>query len=374
VTGIASASCVTEGKARSIWRIDFWLVLIVALLIGVGLMSLFSVSEAMNSAYFQKQLKWLAVGAVPFCIFFFVPPLMWRRGAVCIYILNLLMLVSVLFIGKEVNGARRWVEIGGFQFQPSEMAKLLTILTLAAFFAARQEDVHRFWTFALSFLHILPVLFLIHREPHLGASLVIVVIWLSVALGAGVPLKFVFGSVAATVALLVVVFAVGLIPKYQMDRVLGLLSSDEQGKTYQPVRAEMAFGVGGIEGSGFRRGEVKNGGFIPEQQTDFIFTVIGEEGGLIGCTLVLAGFGFFFFRAWLTMFRATEPFYKMASVGIMGMLAFHTIVNMGMNLQLLPVVGLWLPFMSYGGTALWLCLASVALLLNIKRHERPVLF
>jgi rod shape determining protein RodA len=136
----------------------------------------------------------------------------------------------------------------------------------------------------------------------------------------------------------------------------------------------LAFGVGGIEGTGFRNGEVKKGGFIPEQHNDFIFTVIGEEGGLIGCTLVLAGFGFFFFRAWLIMFRATEPFYKMMAVGIMGTLAFHAIVNMGMNLQILPVVGLWLPFMSYGGTAMWLCLSCVALLLNIKRHERPVLF
>ena len=122
------------------------------------------------------------------------------------------------------------------------------------------------------------------------------------------------------------------------------------------------------------RGEQKQARFIPEQRNDFIFTVVGEEGGLVGCSLVLMVYGLFFYRAWLVMLDATEPYYKMLVAGIIGMLGFHMAVNMGMILQLVPVVGLWLPFLSHGGTAIWLCMSCVGLLLNIRRQERPVLF
>jgi rod shape determining protein RodA len=132
--------------------------------------------------------------------------------------------------------------------------------------------------------------------------------------------------------------------------------------------------VGGLAGTGFLKGEQKEGRFIPEQHNDFIFTVVGEEGGLIGATIVLAAFGFFFWRVWLILIRAPDPFYKMVAGGIFAALFFHTFVNLAMLLKLLPVVGLWLPFMSYGGTALWLCLSCVGLLIGIRRRERPGMF
>jgi len=132
--------------------------------------------------------------------------------------------------------------------------------------------------------------------------------------------------------------------------------------------------VGGVSGAGFGKGDQKHAHFIPEQQNDFIFTVIGEEGGLIGCSFVLIAFGVFLYRIWLIMVQAEDPFHRLVAAGVFGTLAFHTIVNLGMNLQLLPVVGLWLPFMSYGGTAMWLCMASVAVLLNMRTRERPVLY
>jgi rod shape determining protein RodA len=150
--------------------------------------------------------------------------------------------------------------------------------------------------------------------------------------------------------------------------------NDRQGKNWQTDRAEIAFGVGGVSGAGFGNGQQKAGHFIPEQHNDFIFTVVGEEGGLIGCTLVLAAFGFFFFRVFLIMHLATDPFYRMIAAGIFAILGFHTFVNIAMVLQIVPVVGLWLPFLSYGGTALWLCMACVGLLLNIRRREKPLLF
>jgi rod shape determining protein RodA len=166
-----------------------------------------------------------------------------------------------------------------------------------------------------------------------------------------------------------------LLHSYQRERIQsGISQKDAHGRDWQTYRAEIAFGVGGALGAGYLKGEQKAGHFIPEQHDDFVITVIGEEGGLIGCTMVLAAFGFFFYRIWLIMFTASEPYYRMIAAGIFAALFFHMFVNIAMVLQLVPVVGIWLPFLSYGGTAMWLCMACVGLLLNIRRREKPLLF
>jgi rod shape determining protein RodA len=369
-----STPVVRANSDRSSLRLDWGLILAAAFLISIGLSSLISVGDTKDGSA-QKQITWLVLGIVPFSAFFFIHPRVWERLSNWLYFANLAMLSFVLVVGRSAGGAQRWIEVGGFQFQPSEMSKILVALTLAAFLAKRIDRIHSLSTFALSFLHVLPPLILIYKQPHLGATLSIVVIWLSICIASGVPLKFVSGAGVAAILLVVAAYFIpGAMDDYQRDRIDGLFHHDEKGISLQTDRAEVAFGAGGLYGVGYGNGEQKRGGFIPKQSTDFIFTVIGEEGGLVGTTLVLCGFGLFFLRAWLIMFRATDEYYKMAAAGILAMLAFHTVANMGMNLKLLPVVGLWLPFMSYGGTAIWLCLCCVGLLLNIRRHERPVLF
>ncbi len=291
------------------------------------------------------------------------------------------MLAAVLLHGKSAKGAARWLPLGPIQFQPSELAKILVILTLAAFYTARQDQITKLSTFFWGILHVGVPLMLILLQPHLGAALVMLVAWFSVSLIAGIPLKYLAGAVGVGVVMVALILSVPALSGkflhgYQQGRVNGMMSrqKDVQGANWQTDRAEIAFGVGGVLGSGYMRGEQKAAGYIPEQQNDFIFTVVGEEGGLIGGTLVLAAFGFFFYRIWLVMLYAKDSYAKMIAGGIFAVLAFHTFVNIAMVLQLLPVVGLWLPFLSYGGTALWLCLGSVGLLLNIRRQERPVLF
>lgn len=364
-------------KDKSIRQIDWWLLLSAAILIVFGLTSLYSLRDSLPGDNFRKQIVWIAVGLVPFAVFYTVHPKVWERLSFWLYLLNLALLLMVLAFGVEKNGAIRWIEVGGFQFQPSEMSKLLVVLTTSAFWAKRREEVHKLSTFLLSLAYVAPPLYLVHKQHQLGATLALFVTWLAVCVGAGVRLRYVFSLVFIGVAAVAIAYAMHWLSPYQMKRIDAWIYHDpahERGIGYQVSRAEVAFGSGGLLGKGFGNGEQKKGGFIPEQENDFIFTVIGEEGGLVGSTLVLASFGFFFYRAWLVMFRATDPFYKMASAGILGMLAFHAVVNMGMNLRLFPVVGQWLPFMSYGGTAMWLCMSCVALLLNFRRRERPVLF
>ena len=373
---------VGERSKRAPKRVDWFLLLGVLALLAFGLLSQFSKAYGSTSKDFQKQVFNVAVGLVPFFIFWLVKPKLWMRAANVLYFVNLGLLGLVLAIGQHKNGAERWINLGFTQFQPSEAAKLLIVLTLATFFAKRHDQIDRFSTFALSFLHVAVPVALIVKQPHLGAAIAILATWLCICLAAHVPWKFVLGAGLGVVALLGVAFTVPAVGKlflkdYHLGRGLAFINgseNDAKGKNFQTDRAAIAFGSGGLLGTGFLKGEQKKLGMIPEQNTDFVFTIIGEEGGLVGATLVLITFGFFFYRIWLIYLNATETYYRMLAAGILGMLAFHTIVNLAMVLQLMPVVGLWLPFMSYGGTAMWLCLACVGLLLNVRSREKPVLF
>ncbi|MDR3688854.1 MAG: FtsW/RodA/SpoVE family cell cycle protein [Fimbriimonas sp.] len=363
-------------EQRRVPKVDWLLVCATLLLITIGLMSLFSEGYSHDGgANFRKQVVDTLIGVVPFCLFAFTTPLFWRRCVNLIYGLNIATLLAVFVIGAHRKGAERWIQMGPLQFQPSEMAKILTVLTLSAYYANRQSEIQKPSTFWLGFLHVAVPFLLVLMQPHLGAALVILVCWAAISIVAGVPAKY-FAIFAILFLALGGALALSgkLLHGYQMERVLGIFSHDAKGKSYQTDQAEIAFGMGGVTGSGFLHGERKAGHFIPEQHDDFIFTVMGEEGGLIGCSLVLVAYAFFFYRLWLVMFQATDPYYKMIVGGLFAALSFHTFVNIAMVLHMLPVVGLWLPFLSYGGTAMWMCMSSVGLALNIRRRERPLLF
>ncbi len=376
MASLSTPRLISSETSRAKVHVDWFLVLAVSILMIAGLLSLFSVDSARSGPpQFKKQILNTIIGIAPFLLFFKIGPGFWRKAAPYLYGVNIALLLAVFKLGVTVKGATRWLNIGPLQFQPSEVAKLIAVLTLAAFFAGRQDRIDKPSTFFLSFLYLAPPLILVFKQPHLGATLVLLTIWLSVSLAAGVKMRYIFGTVLAAVLVMVVAIKVpGVLSQYQLDRVSGLFEKDEQGKGYQALRAQIAFGVGGVLGTGFRQGEQKAGGYIPEQHNDFIFTVIGEEGGLVGCTIILSAFGLLFYRIWLIMFRAAEPYYRMLAGGVLAIIGFHAIANIGMNLQLLPVVGLWLPFLSSGGTAIWLCLACVGLLLNIQMRERESLF
>jgi rod shape determining protein RodA len=373
---MAGISVSPQTGSRTLRRIDWWLLVSAGLLLLIGLAALYSIDHSRRgSSIFEGQVLRVLVGLVPLAVMLKVQPRFWQRWSSLLYAINLILLGAVLVVGIRGGGAVRWVDFGPFEFQPSEMSKLITALTLAAFFADRQDKIDRFSTFALSFLHILAPAILVFKQPHLGATIVLIVIWLSISIVARVPARFIMAPIIAVVALLTAgLFVPGILKDYQKERLVSMVRGSEQDERFQAVRAEIAFGSGGVTGAGFLKGEQKAGGYVPEQHTDFIFTVVGEEGGFVGCALVVGAFAFFFYRGWLIMFKLTDQFAKLVAAGILGALAFHTIVNLYMNVQLMPVVGLWLPFLSYGGTAMWLCLASVGLLVRLRQAEKPLLF
>lgn len=382
MASLASSAPATAVHKRSLPKWDWPLFLLMAILIVIGLMCIYSEGHGRgNLLNFQRQVINTGIGLIPMAIMLLVNPNWWRKLANWIYGLTLLLLSATLFLGKDTKGAQRWIEIGPMQFQPSEFAKLFIVLTLATYYANRVETIRSLRTFLFSLLHLLPLAALTFIQPHLGATLVLIVTWFAISLVAGVPTKYFASSVALMAVLGGLLFAVPAVSKhvlqdYQRERIEGLLTKnkEKQGANWQTHRAAIAFGVGGVTGVGFLNGEQKKKGYIPEQRNDFVFTVIGEEGGLVAGALVVGLFAAFYWRIYGVMVAASDPYLRMITAGVFAMLGFHTFVNMAMVLQVIPVVGLWLPFMSSGGTAIWLCMAAVGLVMNVRAREKPLLF
>lgn len=371
MAGTVRPPLVGVDRRSGLGRIDWGLVGAGLVLFIFGCIALHSVGLRTGQPFLKRHLLMAGLGLGPFLVCYLAQPNWWRRASWVLYGFNLALLTAVLYLGSSTNGAQRWIDLSFMQFQPSEMAKLLTVVTLAAFLTARQDRIRQLSTFVLSFLHVAVPALLIARQPHYGGALVLIVIWFCICIGGNVPLKYMAAAMALFVAGGMAATRVpGVLHGYHLKRIQAMTNDDRQGVNFQQDRAQVALGVGGITGTGLFHGRQT----LPEQENDFVFTVLGEELGLVGSALVLTSFALLFYRIWLVMLKAAEPFHRMIAAGMLGMLSFHTIVNIAMVLQLLPVVGLWLPFISAGGTALWLCMASIGLLLRIRREEKPILF
>lgn len=355
---------------RRVPKADVWLLVSAGILLIFGLSMIHSMDLAKpDQNFFGTQIRSLVLGLGVISVFIWTPPDFWRQNAKWLYLVNILMLIAVLLFGENRGGATRWVDIGPIQFQPSELTKLFMAITLSTHLAAMKDKIRSFGVFLSTGLHILPVLVLLVLQPHIGGMVCVIAIWLATCMAAGVPWRYLGGTVLAVVALMTFVYFTPQIKAfdYARERIISQFNPDVQENGYQQHQAEIAIGVGGILGTGYGQGQQKEAGFIPEQQNDFIVTVLGEEGGLAGMTLLLLAFLFFFYRVWLVGFQASQLYHRLIATGILALMGFHTIINLGMNLSMTPVVGLWLPFISHGGTALWLCLACVGLLTAIRR-------
>jgi rod shape determining protein RodA len=344
---------------------DGWMALAMFGLVLAGLMAVFSTAKGNGTpGLIKKQVLMTLIGTVPFLLLWRLPLNGLKSAANFLWVLNVGLLSFVLLGGSSAKGAQRWIELGFMQFQPSELSKLLCVLTLAAFFSKRREEVGTFKVFAMSFLHVAPTLILVFKQPHLGATVVVLVVWATACLISGIK--------ASHLILGLLVLGIGggatQLRGYQEDRIKAMRKSDELGMNYQVTMAELAYGSGGLFGTGYLKGEVKPK--VPEQDDDFIFSVVGEEGGFAVCAMVLSLYTFLLVRIWLAMVRTLDMFARICAAGVFAILGFHMFVNLAMNLQLVPVVGLWLPFMSSGGTAMWLCLACVGLGQNVVRQQQ----
>ncbi|MFI5804583.1 rod shape-determining protein RodA [Streptomyces sp. NPDC051561] len=302
------------------------------------------------------------------------------RGAVpVLYGLSVVLVLAVLTpLGATVNGAHAWIVIGGgFSLQPSEFTKITIILGMAMLLAARvdagdqQHPDHRTVLKSLG-LAVVPIA-IIMLMPDLGSVMVIAVIILGVLLASGASNRWVLGLIGAGVLGAVLVAVLGLLDEYQINRFAAFANPnlDPAGVGYNTNQARIAIGSGGLTGTGLFKGSQTTGQFVPEQQTDFVFTVAGEELGFLGAGLILVLLGVVLWRACRIARETTELYGTIVAAGIIAWFAFQAFENIGMTLGIMPVAGLPLPFVSYGGSSMFAVWVAIGLLQSI-RVQRPI--
>jgi rod shape determining protein RodA len=280
----------------------------------------------------------------------------------------------VLGVGSTVNGAQAWIRVGGgFELQPSEFTKLGMIVGMAVLFtqrAANRDDEQPPTTGDVLFAIVMIAmpLVLVMLQPDLGSAMVLAAAAFGVLVAAGVRARWTIGLLVLAVALAIVAVRSGLLADYQLARFGSFLNPgrDPQGAAYNVTQARIAIANGGLHGTGLFNGPQTNGGYVPEQQTDFVFSVAGEEFGLIGGTVIIALFALLCWRG-LRIARTADPAGRLVAVGIVCWFAFQAFQNIGMNLGLMPVTGLPLPFVSYGGSSMFAQGLAIGLLQAVRR-------
>jgi rod shape determining protein RodA len=359
---------------RLAWRlvegIDSTLLMIILSLSMLGLAALFSASYD-NPARVVNQVANLAVALAAMWIVAQVPPQAMMRFALPAYAIGLALLIAVALAGDVVNGARRWLHVGVTRFQPSEMMKLALPLMLAWYFH-RNESSLRLRNFVFGGLLLLVPMGLILRQPDLGTAALVGATGFFVIFFAGISWK-VIGALAALGAGAMPLLW-GFMHDYQRKRILTLLdpTQDPLGSGYHIIQSTIAVGSGGISGKGWLNGTQAHLEFIPERHTDFIFAVFSEEFGLIGNGVLLTLYTLLVARGLMIAANAPTIFARLLAASVALMFFTYAFVNMGMVSGILPVVGVPLPFLSYGGTALLTLFIGAGILMSVQRHRQLV--
>ena len=358
---------------RLIQNFDWHLVLLTFAIIAVGLMILYSALSyggKMHGGVLTHQIYWLGLGLVMMILFFSLDYQWLERFAYPAYTVGLLLLLAVLLHGKTVSGSTRWLDLGVVVAQPSELMKPLLVIALARYFSKQEKRggyrIRELWLPAV--MVALPVV-LIVMEPDLGTAALLLAVSVSMILFVGVyrrSLLVLAGSFLGCLPLLWLTMK-----GYQRQRILTLLDPerDPLGAGYHIIQSKIAVGSGQFWGKGFLQGTQSQLRFIPEHHTDFIFSVLAEEWGFVGSLLLLALFLSLLLRGLNVARRSRDPFGALLGFGITAILFWHVAVNIAMVLGMLPVVGIPLPLVSYGGSSAVMTLVSIGILLNVAMRK-----
>ena len=350
--------------------IDGPLLAIALALTAIGLVALYSASVE-NAARVLAQFGNLAVALTAMWLVAQVPPQTLARLAVPAYVTGLVLLLGVAAFGEVVNGARRWLNLGFGRFQPSEMMKIAMPLMLAWYFH-RREGAIRLRDFAVAAVLLAVPVALVARQPDLGTALLVAAAGFYVIFLAGLSWKVLGGLAVLALAALPPLW--GMLHDYQRRRILTLLdpSTDPLGSGYHIIQSTIAVGSGGIAGKGWLNGSQTHLEFIPERATDFIFAVYSEEFGLLGNLVLLALYALLIARGLSIAAQAPTLFTRLLAGAVTLIFFTYAFVNMGMVAGILPVVGVPLPFVSYGGTALATLFIGIGILMSVYRHRKLV--
>ena len=359
-------------------QIDYTLLITVLLLLSMGLIMVLSassptaISEGRSSyAYFIRQALFATIGIVAMIIISKIDYRIYKKFYLLAYLASIVLLVAVMVIGKEANGAKRWIYITkSLSFQPSEFVKLFMIIFFATILTKNKDNLKNFFKgWVKHLIMLVPIIGLLIIEPHLSASIVIIGICIIMMFLAGCKLWQIIlpGTVIGIPTLLIGILK---IPKFAhaLKRITTFIDpwKDKLGDGWQVIQSLYAIGSGGVFGLGLGQSKQKYL-YLPEPQNDFIFSVMAEELGFVGCVFVIILFAILIWRGILTAMKAPDMFGSLLAVGITSLIGIQAVINIAVVTSSMPATGMPLPFFSYGGTALFILLCEVGILLNVSR-------
>lgn len=354
-------------------RLDWHIIVISLLLCVIGLVSIYSISIGERDFLnFKKQIFFLILG---FFLMLFLGFFDWRGLRdnpyliLVLYLICVLLLAGLFFFAPQIRGIKGWYRIGSFSFDPIGLTIIILITLLAKFFSKRHVEMYNIWHIILSGFYVLVPFILIAIQPDLGSALILGAIWVGILIISGIKLK----HFALLTLCFLIIFGVSwmfLFKDYQKQRIAGFLSPQIEvlDINWSQAQSKIAIGSGGIFGQGFGNGSQTQNGFLPEPHTDFIFSAIAEEFGLVGIILLIFLFLFLLYRIIKIALLANSNFPRLFAVGLAIFIFSEGFAHIGMNLGLLPVIGLPLPFVSYGGSNLVAIFIGLGVLQSIKMN------
>jgi rod shape determining protein RodA len=361
---------------RLLKNLDYVIIAVVVLLTTISFFVIASASPENPYYFVKRQGIWVSVGLVLFVVVLSIDYHDLIPYANHLYYLNLALLIAVLIFGREAKGAQRWLRLGFFELQPSELAKLIIIVTFADLLSKRASSLQTGSVRDLfpALLHVGVPMALILKQPDLGTSMVFIGLLVGMLFVAGIKWQYLAGFSALGGALAPLLFY--LLEDYQQKRILVVFNPyiDPTDSGYNVIQSMIAIGSGRVWGKGLFGGTQNRLGFLPEQHTDFIFSVIGEELGFIGAAVIIALYFILIYRGIRVALKARDDFGVLLATGVTVMFTFHILVNVGMTLGVMPVTGIPLPFLSYGGSSYLVNMMALGLLLNVHMRRQKILF
>lgn len=353
---------------------DWPLLVFVLVICFVGILNIystgFSLTTSGQTALYIKQFQWIIVGLIFMAVTFSIDYRIINRYAYVIYGVSIFLLVLVFVYGYTAHGSQRWITLGGFSFQPSELMKLTIILVLARYFDNHKVNGgYQLRELVVPFAIVLVPFIFILKQPDLGTALILLILFFSIVFFVGIHWK---SLILATVGVIIMVpLAWHFLKDYQKERVLTLFNpeNDPLGAGYHILQSMIAVGSGGVFGKGFLKGTQTQLKFLPEQQTDFVFSVFAEEWGFVGGLVLVIGFLTLILWGLKISLRSRDLLGAIVSFGITMLIFWEVFINIGMVLGILPVVGIPLPFLSYGGSSVIVLMLGVGLLMNISTRR-----
>jgi rod shape determining protein RodA len=370
---------------KSIWRyfdLPLFLAVITTAFFGVMMIrsaAMYPLGNSLSGNWITQGIG-VALGLVFFFLFARINYHVYESFNLVLYIVLIGSLLLLFLLGFANLGAERWIKIGFFQWQPSETAKPLSVLILARFYSSNQHRVKKLTVFLFSLALIGPAILLVFAQPDLGTSLVIIAIWLIMTWCAGADRLHLLALFVIGIPLVVLVWNLGTITggkvsifkSYQQNRLLSFLNpeSDAGDTGYQLIAGRQAIINGGLFGEGYTNGTSNRLNLIPESHTDFIFSVVGEEFGFIGCVAMLGIMLLVLLRISYVASIAHDAYGRNICIGVLGMLAFQMLINVGMNVGLMPVTGIPLPLVSYGLSSCWTTFIALGVVESVAMRHR----